>query len=131
MKLVREHIEFTRNGNVIDTLDIGKKAIIDNWFNEWAPDAEYTVDKEFNIKVKGALHLEYSQITHLLDNFTIEGSLYLYNTPITQLPENLTVGGFLDLSHTQITQITQLPDSLTVGGSIWLNNNINITHRAK
>ncbi len=54
MKLIREHIEFTR-GEPLKTLRIGKRAIIDNWFKTWAPNTDYKIDDDLNIRVKESL----------------------------------------------------------------------------
>ena len=120
MKLVREHIfeKFTEEGDPIEDLGIGQRALIRKWFETWAPKTRYTIDDDLNISVKGYLDLEGTQITKLPDNLSVEGYLNLYGTPITELPDNLSVGGSL---HLRGTQIKELPKPLKVKGNIYID----------
>ena len=119
MKLVREDLDELKweRGDPYSTLGIGRKVQIEEWFRKWAPDAEYTIDKDFNIRVEGFLYLRGTQITELPDNLIVDGYLDLYGTQVTELPEGLSVGRFLDLRG---TEIRELPEGLSVGGSLWL-----------
>ncbi len=92
-QFIYENLDFERGIDPKHSIGIGKRALIDRWFEEWAPDAEYEVDANLNIEIKGGLNLN--------------------NTPITSLPDNLSVGGYLNLRN---TQITSLPDNLNIEG---------------
>jgi len=72
-----------------------------------------------DLKIKGSLNLNDTEITSLPDDLKVGGSLYLQNTPITSLPSDLKVGGNLNLGN---VEITSLPDGLKVGGVLYLGN---------
>ena len=110
---IYEIIDFERGQDPKSSIGIGRKALIEKWFRTWASDAEYMIDDDLNIYVRGDLWLRRTQITELPDNLRVGGSLDLAETQITKLPDNLSVGGYLNL---QGTQITELPDNLRVGG---------------
>lgn len=109
---------FERGQDPKHTICIGKRAQIDKWFKEWAPDADYSVDKDLHISVEEGLYFRNIRITSLPDNLSVEGYLNLENTQITSLPDNLSVKWSLYLRN---TKITSLPDSLSVGGDIYKN----------
>jgi len=112
---LKENIEFQRGRNPKRTLGIGKVVRIRQWFEKWAPYAEYEIDDDLNIYVKSGLYLNGTKITSLPDNLKVEDGLFLENTKITSLPNNLEVGRNLVLHN---TNITSLPDDLEVKGSI-------------
>ena len=113
-------INFERGQDPKKAMNIGKRALIKNWFDVLGVSPEeYTIDDNLNIKVRRSLDLRYTQITSLPDNLSVEGNLYLANTPIISLPDNLKVEGWLDLRN---SQITSLPDNLSVGKSLDLIN---------
>ena len=115
-----ENISFKRGRNPKEVLGIGKRAQIKQWFEKWAPDAEYKIDDDFNIYVENYyLYLRNSKLTSLPDNLKSQGDLDLQNTNITSLPDNLKVGGYLNLNY---TKITSLPDNLEVEGFLDIEN---------
>ena len=118
-QFVYERLNFEKGQDPKHSIGIGKIALIKKWFDEWAPDNAYKIDKDLNIEVEGYLDLENTNITSLPDNLRVERGLYLRKTKITSLPDNLRVGGFLDLEN---TKITSLPDNLKVGRSLYLTN---------
>ena len=122
MKLIKEHItRFERGGDPYRKLGVGKIALIDKWFSDLDIGSDrYTIDKDFNINVRGSLDLSGTNITSLLNNLNVGGYLYLEGTNITSLPNDLSVGWSLDLRG---TNITSLPDNLSVGENIWLSKN--------
>ncbi len=124
MKLVREHIEFKQGGNPYNTLGIGKRALMEKWFKDWAPDVYYTIGDSYHIVVDDNLDLHLSPVTHLPDNLEVVGWLDLRNNPISILPNNLTVHKILAIEHTNITMI---PDSLNAN-EIWINQGMKITN---
>ena len=109
---IHETLVFKRGGDPYNKLGIGPKGKIDNWFNQWAPDADYEIDDNLNIIVNGHLDFIYSDITELPDNLIVNGYLDLRYTNITELPDNLTVNRSLDLMG---SKIIELPDNLIVG----------------
>jgi len=136
-KFINEIQGFERGGDPYKKLGVGRVALIDKWFSNLGISSDrYTIDKNFNINVRGGLHLSGTNITSLPDNLSIGWSLDLRGTNITSLPNNLSVGRSLHLSGTNITslpnnlsigwslnlkgtKITSLPDNLSVGG--WLD----------
>ena len=94
------------NDNMFDGMDIGPRSIIEKWFKEWAPKAEYTIDDNLNIKVDGYLQLWYLEVTWIPDNLKVGGSLHLKYTKITKLPNGLKVGSWLDIRGTKITKLS-------------------------
>ena len=112
------------------------KKSIDDWFDEWTMEAEYTIDDNLNIIVNGDLYLYNMNVTKLPDNLEVTGSLSLQKTKIIKLPDNLIVGETLYLNYSSIeelprnltvggdldiegTKISELPDDLNVGGEIY------------
>ena len=91
-KTVYENISFERGRDPKTTIGIGRKARIIEWFATYAPNAEYTIDDNLNIDVKGELDLRETQIRELPDNLYVKGSLDLQGTQITELPKSLKVG---------------------------------------
>ena len=115
-QLVRENINFERGRDPKQTIGVGKRAQIDQWFEKWAPNVEYVINPNLSIEVKGSLYFVNTQITSLPDNLSVERSLDLDDTKITSLPDNLRVGRNL---YIEKTQITSLPDNLSVGREIF------------
>jgi len=113
---VYENIEFQRGRDPKRTLGIGRRVLIEKWFEEWAPEVEYEIDDNFDIYLKNDLILFDTNVTSLPNNLRIYGNLYLVNTLITSLPDNLEVEGWLDITN---TKITSLPDDLEVVGKIY------------
>jgi len=90
-------------------LDVSyKKKLIEDWFDKWAPDNEYTIDKDMNIRT-GNMNLNSALVTELPENITIDGWLDLHDSRITKLPNNITIEGEggIDLSYCK--HITKLP----------------------
>ena len=114
--IVKENIEFKRGVSSKRSLNIGHKSSINNFFRNYAPNAEYEIDANFNITVIGSLFLENTKVSSLPDNLTVTDILYLQNTKISSLPDNLTVKGSLYLQN---TPISSLPDNLSVSGKIY------------
>ena len=85
-------MNFERGQDPKHTLKIGKRAQIDEWFEEWAPDIRYTVDENLHISVRENLYLVESEVSYIPDNLTIQGALYIRDTKITSLPDSLDVG---------------------------------------
>ena len=119
MKLVKEHINFTRGQDPKAAMNIGKKAEIIKWLTDLRIKTNnYEIDDHLNIYIKNHLFLGYTN-TELPDNLTVDGDLFLNFAKITKLPDNLTVGGSLDIRH---TNITKLPDNLKINGNLWLQD---------
>ena len=123
MKIVREHItRFERPSSEEDfkrKVGIGRIYQIKKWFSDLGISSDrYTIDKDFNINIKGSLDLRNTDITSLPDNLSIGGSLHLSETKITSLPNDLSVGSSLWLRE---IKITSLPNNLSVGEYIWLD----------
>ena len=102
MNISKEHIRFERSNseeNFKKDLGIGKIYQIEKWFSNLGISSnKYTIDKDFNIKVKESLDLKGTNITSLPDNLSVGENLGLKGTNITSLPDNLSVGGWLDLN---------------------------------
>ena len=109
-------MNFERGQDPKHTLNIGQRTLIDKWFKEWAPEAEYTVDENLNIKLRASLYFYRQPISHLQDNLSVGGILDIRHTLITSLPENLSVEKWLNIRD---TEIDSLPDSLKVKGYIY------------
>ena len=92
-QFIYERLNFERGQDPKYSIGIGKIALIKKWFDEWAPDKIYKIDKDLNIEVEGYLDLTNTNITSLPDNLKVGRSLYLKNTKITSLPDNLKVKG--------------------------------------
>ena len=116
MRIVRESIEFKRGQSIYRALWVGSRAVIKDWFAEFAPNAKYTIDDNLNISVGGSLFLRDTKITSLPDNLSVGGDLDLRETNLASLPDNLSIGGSLNLWG---TNITSLPDNLSIGGKIY------------
>ena len=77
-KLVKESLneEYQEmNDNMFDDMDIGPRSIIEKWFKEWAPKAEYTIDDDLNIKVVNGLYLNNTKITELPKDLDVKGRI--------------------------------------------------------
>ena len=96
MNLTRKHISFERVSSADDfkrKLKIGRIAQIEKWFDDLGISSDrYTIDKDFNINVRGNLDLRGTKITLLPNDLSIEESLFLSGTNITSLPNDLSVG---------------------------------------
>ena len=84
---------FSEEGDPIEDLGIGQRALIRKWFETWAPKAQYTIDDDLNIRVNGNLDLYGTQIKDLPDISSVGENLYLSGTPIKELPNTLKVKG--------------------------------------
>ena len=115
-QFVYENMDFERGQDPKETIGIGKKAQIDEWFEEWAPDAEYVINPDLSIEVKEGLYLRNTSVDFLPDNLNVGNWVDLSNTKMTHLPDNLNVRRWLDIRN---TQITSLPDNLSVGDGIF------------
>ena len=115
-KLVKEELNFTRSKDLKRNLGLDRRSMIDDWFETYAPNVEYTIDDEFNIKIEGDLYLGGSLVTELPVDLHIEGYLYLGDSKVAELPDNLHIGGNLYLED---SLITELPDNLQVDGKIY------------
>ena len=118
-QLVRENINFERGQDPKHSIGIGKRALIDKWFEEWAPDAKYVINSDLSIDVQGHLDFSNTPVASLPDNLNVERGLDLDDTQISYLPDNLSVGRNL---YIEKTQITSLPDNLSIRGSLYLRN---------
>jgi hypothetical protein len=113
---MKESMGFIRGADPKTSMGIGKRALIDKWFAEYAPNVKYNVDDDLKIAVAGSLYLYGTPITELPEGLSVGGDLDLSGTAITELPEGLSVGGWLDLRG---TAIRELPKSLRAKGSIY------------
>ena len=109
-------MNFERGQDPKEALNIGKKASIEKWFEEWAPMIGYTINQDLSIDVAGWIDLSNTKVTSLPDNLNVIWGLDLSDTSIASLPDNLRVGVDLYLKG---SKITSLPDSLSVGGEIF------------
>ncbi len=106
---------FTRGGDPYRKLGIGRRALIEKWFDTYAPDAKYKINDDEIIVVED-LDLQDTGMTSLPDGLSVGRDLDLRGSDVTRLPDDLSVGGSLYL---QRTNITTLPDGLSVGGEIY------------
>ena len=87
-------MDFERGQDPKYTLKIGKRPLIDKWFEEWAPHVDYVVSSDLSIKVKGSLYLSSdTKKISLPDNLTITRDLYLENSRMISMPDSLEVEG--------------------------------------
>ena len=108
--------KFIRGLDPKRSIDIGSRALIEKWFEEFTPGVNYEIDDNLNISIEIHLYLVNTNISSLHNNLIVGRALYLNNTNITSISDNLTVGEWLDLVN---TNITSLPDNLTVKGTIY------------
>ena len=107
-QFVYEKIKFERGKNPKSSLGIGKRAQIERWFKEWAPDAQYVIEDDLSVNVGGDLYLGKTSIESLPQGLSVGGILDLSGSSIESLPEGLSVGGSLDLEGTSIKSLKGL-----------------------
>jgi len=86
-----------------------KKDIID-WFDKYAPDANYNITENLNIIVNNSLDLQNKEIKSIPNNLYVHGYLFLENNPIAKLPENLTTTWTLNINNTNIEELPPFPN---------------------
>jgi len=114
-------------------LDVSyKKKLIEDWFDKWLPDVEYSIDKFNHIFIDTYVEFYKSSVDFLPENLTINGNLDIAETEIKILPKTLLVKGIIDATGSKIeilepgikitnscylayTKIEHLPDNLTIG----------------
>ena len=114
MKLIKESLSEFVNTKKLNESYMQRQEI-EEWFKEFAPDAEYKVFDD-SAAVYSDLDLFQSEVMELPDNLTVYGNLDLRQSLIEELPAKLYIKGDLILTDTKITEI---PEDIIVNGRIY------------
>ena len=93
-------------------INVLQRKSIEEWFAKWAPDNEYTIDDDLNIKTNDLVLPNNKELTWIPDNLSVDGLLSASNTGLLKVPNNLNVRTWFDLRN---TDVKELPDDLDQG----------------
>src|SRR5208283_4794918 len=128
MKLVKESLNeimhFERSDNPLVTLQVGKRAQIIKWLDTYHI-ANYVINDDFTIDVKGEVDLDYKNLTSFPDFIKfnrVSGGFYCDNNQLTSLEGCPSyIGGVFYCDDNQLTSLVGCPSS--VNGDFYCYNN--------